>query len=179
MRTFDLARTHGQILGKSALVIQAIGSMGDIAVASTYRSLGIGGVLRFQGRFKLAHHVLPTILFQPRLLLFPPGLFILRRQGVGRRRKVVAKVVKIDQILALGSKWQLRLVGDPLRSVPQSMNLGLTSRSRRDHALTPLGSRLLDPAGSRGKRRTHRARLMRQAQAGLLPTQWAGFSSIL
>jgi hypothetical protein len=40
------------------------------------------GVLRFQGWFKIAQHVFPTILFQPRFLLFPPGLFILRREGV-------------------------------------------------------------------------------------------------
>src|SRR5215472_14455672 len=102
------------------------------------------------------------IPFQPRFLLFPPGRFILRREGVGRRRKVVAKVVKIDQILALGSQWQLHLVADPRPSVPPSMNWRLTSRSRRDHALTPWGSRLLEPAAARCQPRTHRARLLRQ-----------------
>jgi hypothetical protein len=45
-----------------ALVIQAMGSIGDRAVASAYRSLRIGEVLRFLGRFKIAPHVLPTIL---------------------------------------------------------------------------------------------------------------------
>ena len=65
MRTFDLARTQGQILGESALVIQAMGSRGDIAVASASRSLGLGGVLRFQGWFKIPPLVFPTILFQP------------------------------------------------------------------------------------------------------------------
>jgi hypothetical protein len=58
-------------------------------------------------------------------------------------------VVKIDPILGLGSKWQWRLVSDPRRSVPQSVNWGLTSPSRRDHALTPLGARLLDPITSK------------------------------
>src|SRR5207249_3365356 len=86
---------------------------------------------------------------------------------------------EIDQIVGLRSKLGFPLLGNPHRPIPHPMDLGLAARSRLQGADRQSLSRFLRASQCGAKNGSHRTRLMRQSQTGLLPAHLATLSTIL
>jgi len=88
-------------------------------------------------------------------------------------------MVKIQQIMASGSKRQIHLLGDPDGSITETVELRLFSGTRHNRALSPLLASFGDATRRRSKIDwSLPTRFVCQAQTDFLPTQLPCLSSI-
>src|SRR5271168_4189041 len=120
--------------------------------------------------------------FERVLLRLHPGLL---RGGLGRNRfrgvaKILANMIEINQVAALGAKLLLHLAHDPWRSVPDRMNAGIRAEAGPDRAFEKLSSRGFDAALDRARINRRCAPFgVRQGNLGLSPRQRLAFALVL
>src|ERR1700677_3618494 len=137
MRAFDLSGADRQIIGQGSAIVQLISATYQIAMASAHGSL----VVVHFGRFEMTSECLQRLVeapgFERVLLRVHPGLL---RGGLGRNRfrgvaQILANMMEINQVAALGAKLLLHLAHDPWRSVPDRMNAGIRTEPRLREAV--------------------------------------------
>src|SRR5580704_14758744 len=140
MRAFDLSGADRQIIGQGFPIVQLISATYQIAMASAHGSL----VVVHFGRFEMTSEGLQRLVeapgFERVLLRLHPGL---SRGGLGRNRfrgvaQILANMIKINQVAALGAKLLLHLAHDPWRSVPDRMNAGIRPEAGPNRAFEKL-----------------------------------------
>src|SRR5271156_2873604 len=120
-------------------------------MASAHWSLVVVHFRRFEMTSECLQRLVETPGFERVLLRLHPGLL---RGGLGRNRfrgdaQILANMIEINQVAALGAKLLLHLAHDPWRSVPDRMNAGIRAEAGRNrragasHRPHPASSRAL------------------------------------
>src|SRR5271154_68911 len=132
MRAFDLSGADRQIIGQGFAIVQLISATYQIAMAPAHGSLVVVHFRSFEMTSECLQRLVEAPGFERVLLRVHPGLL---RGGLGRNRfrgvaQILANMIEINQVAALGAKLLLHLAHDPWRSVPDRMNRGNSRRSR-------------------------------------------------
>src|ERR1700735_5515920 len=133
MRAFDLSGADRQTIGQGFAIVQLISATDQIAMASAHRSLVVVHFRSFEMTSECLQRLVEAPGFERVLLRVHPGL---SRGGLGRNRfrgvaQILANMIKINQVAALGAKLLLHLAHDPWRSVPDRMNAGIRAEADR------------------------------------------------
>src|ERR1700678_4044356 len=137
MRAFDLSGADRQIIGQGFAIVQLISATYQIAMASAHWSL----VVVHFGRFEMTSECLQRLVeapgFERVLLRVDPGLL---RGGLGRNRfrgvaPILANMIEINQVAALGAQLLLHLAHDPCALRPRPHERGNSRRSRPEPRL--------------------------------------------
>src|SRR5258708_553552 len=153
MRAFDLSGADRQIMGQGFAIVQLISATYQIAMASAHWSLVVVHFRSFEMTSEGLQRLVETPGFERVLLRVHPGLL---RGGLGRNRfrgvaQILANMIEINQVAALGAKLLLHLAHDPWRSVPDRMNAGIRAEASPNRAFEKLSSRGFDAALDRAR----------------------------
>src|SRR5271168_1069946 len=182
MRAFDLSGADRQIIGQGFAIVQLISATDQIAMASAHGSLVVVHFRSFEMTSECLQRLVETPGFERVLLRVDPGLL---RGGLGRNRfrgvaQILANMIEINQVAALGAKLLLHLAHDPWRSVPDRMNAGIRAEAGPDRAFEKLSSRGFDAALDRARINRRCAPFgVRQGNLGLSPRQRLAFALVL
>src|SRR5271154_3138053 len=186
MRAFDLSRADRQIIGQGFAIVQLISATYpatyQIAMASAHWSLVVVHFGRFEMTSECLQRLVEAAGFERVLLRVDPGLL---RGGLGRNRfrgvaQILANMIEINQVAALGAKLLLHLAHDPWRSVPVRMNAGIRAEAGPNRAFEKLSSRGFDAALDRARVSRRGAPFgVRQGNLGLSPRQRLAFALVL
>src|SRR5271166_1276022 len=152
MRAFDFAGADRKPFGQGLAVFQLVCATAQIAMACPHRGLVVARL----GRFAMGSEGSQDLVQAPRLQcvlsrLHPgfAGLW-LRRDRLGGFAQILANMIEINQIAALGTEPFLDLADDPRRAVPDRVNPRIRPEARPDRAGQELSPRrlhtALDPA---------------------------------
>src|SRR6202162_1868523 len=148
MRAFDLSGADRQIIGRGFAIIQLISAPDQMAMASAQGSLVVVHFRSFEMTSECLQRLVEAPGFERVLLRVHPGLLC---GGLGRNRfcgvaHILANMIEINQVAALGAKLLLHLAHDPWRSVPDRMNARIRAEAGPNRAFEKLSSSGLGPA---------------------------------